>query len=177
MKKIIAVIGLAVLSACSTQPKISEVSLSDRKLNIEEYFSGDLKAYGQFQDLFGNVSRRFVVDLTGEYENKKLTLTENFLYDDGYKEQRIWELTKINENEWSGKAEGVIGDAKGKEIGDQFYWNYKIDLPLPDNETMLVTFDDYMWLQKDGKLLNKAYMKKWGVTVGEVTIFFEKENK
>ena len=45
---------------------------------------------------------------------------------------------------------------------------------MPDGDSMRVDFDDWMWLQEDGRLLNIAYMQRFGVTLGEVTIFFEK---
>jgi len=54
-----------------------------------------------------------------------------------------------------------------------FYWNYTIDLPIPDGQ-MRVSFDDYMWLLSDDRMLNKAYISKFGVPLGEVTIIFEK---
>jgi hypothetical protein len=55
-----------------------------------------------------------------------------------------------------------------------FYWNYPIALPIPDGE-IRVPFDDYMWLLSDERMLNKAYMSKLGVPLGEVTIMFEKQ--
>ena len=55
-----------------------------------------------------------------------------------------------------------------------FYWNYTINLPVPDGE-IRVRFDDYMWLLSDDRMLNKAYMSKYGVPIGEVTITFEKQ--
>jgi hypothetical protein len=54
-----------------------------------------------------------------------------------------------------------------------FYWAYTIDLPLPSGE-MRVSFKDYMWMLSETRVLNKAYMSKWGIPVGEVTIMFEK---
>jgi len=111
--------------------------------------------------------------MTGEWDGSNLKLTEDFEYSDGTTEQRIWYLKKVGEQGWSGTADGVIGEAKGVENGDTFYWNYTIDLPVPDG-TMRVTFDDYMWLISKDRMLNKAYMSKFGVPLGEVTIMFEK---
>jgi len=37
-----------------------------------------------------------------------------------------------------------------------------------------VTFDDYMWLISEERMLNKAYMSKFGMPLGEVIIMFEK---
>ncbi len=39
---------------------------------------------------------------------------------------------------------------------------------------MRVTFDDWMWLQSEDRLFNRAYMKRYGVDVGDVSISFEK---
>jgi hypothetical protein len=66
--------------------------LSDRQLNLEEFFEGDLVAYGQFQDILGNVSRRFVVDIEGTWDGETLRLVEDFVYEDGSTERRVWTL-------------------------------------------------------------------------------------
>ncbi len=58
-------------------------------------------------------------------------------------------------------------------MGILFIGTILSDLPVPDG-TMRVTFDDYMWLISEDRMLNKAYMSKFGVPLGEVTIMFEK---
>ncbi|AFO89955.1 DUF3833 domain-containing protein [Phaeobacter inhibens] len=165
--------AVAALASCG-RPSLTDEKLSDKTFNLEEYFEGKTVAYGQFADRFGTVRRRFKVDITGEWDGRVLTLAEDFRYADGSTEQRIWSLTKTGENTWEGSADGVQGIAKGEERGDTFNWGYTIDLPVPGGDTMRVTFDDWMWLLEDGRLLNKAYMSRYGVTLGEVTIFFEK---
>lgn len=162
-----------LLSGCG-RPDLADAKLSDRQLNLEEYFDGQVVAYGQFQDRFGTVSRRFVVDIEGTWDGQTLILTEDFDYDDGTTEQRVWTLTKTGADTWQGTADGVLGVAKGEERGDTFNWAYTIDLPIDQNQTLRVSFDDWMWLMRDGRLLNKAYMSRFGVFLGEVTIFFEK---
>jgi hypothetical protein len=54
-----------------------------------------------------------------------------------------------------------------------FYWTYTIDLPLPDGD-MRVSFDDYMWMLSDDRVLNVSYVSKYGVPLGQVTIMFER---
>ncbi|WP_293573058.1 DUF3833 domain-containing protein [Phaeobacter sp.] len=167
--------GIAVLASCG-RPSLSDDKLSGKALNLEEYFDGRTVAYGQFEDRFGTVRRRFVVDIVGEWDGRELVLTEDFRYADGTTEQRIWTLTKTGEDTWEGTADGVQGIARGEERGDTFNWAYTIDLPVPGGYTMRVSFDDWMWLMEDGRLLNKAYMSRFGVTLGEVIIFFEKKD-
>jgi hypothetical protein len=183
MRFVIAALLALGLAGCSGRPSLDGEKLSDRQLNLEEFFEGKSVAHGQFQDRFGNVSRRFTVDITGTWDGQLLKLVEDFTYEDGSLEQRVWSLTKTGADTWVGTAPGVIGDAKGTENGDTFNWQYTIDLPLPDAtapagtppETLRVTFDDWMWLLTEDRLLNRAYMKKFGVTIGEVIITFEKQ--
>ena len=173
---------LLVIAGCVGRPSPENPSLSDRQLNLEEFFDGKTVAYGQFQDRFGNVSRRFTVDITGTWDGRVLKLVENFVYEDQSTEQRVWTLQKTGPDSWVGTAPGVIGTATGTERGDTFNWKYTIDLPIPDAnalagappETLRVTFDDWMWLLSEDRLLNRAYMQKFGVTIGEVIISFEK---
>lgn len=170
----LALAAVVFLASCSGKPSLDDDKLSDREFRLEQFFVGKTKAHGQFQDILGNVSRRFEVDITGTFDGNLLTLVEDFSYADGSKEQRIWKLTKTGPNTWSGTADGVIGDALGETRGDTFNWGYKIDLPVPDG-TMRVVFDDWMWQLSDTRVLNRAYMSKFGIPLGEVVIYFEKE--
>lgn len=146
------------------------------ELVLEEYFSGQTRAWGMFQDRFGNVRRQFTVDIAGEWDEatQTLVLTEDFLYDDGETEQRVWTLTKTGPNSYEGSAPGVIGTASGRTAGNAFYWTYVFDLPV-GGRTWRVKFDDWMFLQEGGALLNKATVSKFGFEIGTALIFFMRE--
>ncbi|GFE48665.1 lipoprotein [Roseobacter cerasinus] len=163
-----------LLAGCVGKPSLEDEPLSPLELNLEEFFDGRVVAFGQFQDVFGAVRRRFDVDIYGTWDGEKLRLVEDFVYEDGSPEQRIWTLQKTGAETWRGTAPGVIGEATGEERGDTFNWTYEIDLPVPDG-TLRVTFDDWMWLLSEDRILNRAYMKRFGVDIGEVIITFEKQ--
>ena len=167
------VLALLILGACTGRPDLSDPALSEMDLNLEEFFAGRTVARGQFQDVFGTVRRRFEVEIEGMWDGERLRLVEDFLYEDGTTEQRVWTLEKTGPETWRGTAPGVIGVAEGEERGDTFNWRYVIDLPTGDG-TFRVRFDDWMWLMADDRILNKAYMSRAGVPVGEVVIWFEK---
>jgi hypothetical protein len=171
----ILILGFTLfLAACGGRPALDDPPLGEAQLNLEEFFAGDLVAYGQFQDVLGTVRRRFVVEIDGTWDGETLRLLEDFTYEDGSTEQRIWTLTKTGPDTWQGTAPGVIGIATGEERGDTFNWQYTIDLPIGDGETLRVSFDDWMWLLSEDRLLNRAYMFRYGVRIGEVIISFEK---
>lgn len=161
------------LSACVGKPSLEDRALSDRELDLEVFFDGPVVAYGQFQDVFGTVRRRFDVEVASQWDGETLRLVEDFIYEDGSTEQRIWTLRKTGDETWEGSAPGVIGIATGEERGDAFNWRYTIDLPVGE-DTLRATFDDWMWLLADDRILNRAYMSRGGVMIGEVIIWFEK---
>lgn len=176
--RLIIVAAFVLLAACTGKPSFDDPSLSDRKLNLEEFFDGDVVAYGQFQDVLGTVRRSFAVDVSGEWDGETLRLQEDFVYEDGSTEQRVWTLQKTGPDSWQGTADGVIGVATGQEQDNRFNWQYEIDLPIPaadgTSETMRVTFDDWMWLLSEDRLFNRAYVKRYGIDIGDVSISFEK---
>lgn len=173
MQWIWGLVVVAMLAGCAGRPTLDDAALSDRQLRLEEFFAGQTRASGQFQDVFGTVQRRFDVAIKGTWDGQTLQLVEDFVYEDGSTEQRIWTLKKTGDRTWEGAAPGVLGTATGEERGDAFNWQYRIDLPVPDG-TLRVRFDDWMWLMSDETLLNRAYMFKAGVPIGEVIIWFEK---
>ena len=179
MRNILLGLVLVVLAACTGKPNADDSLLSERKLDLEAFFVGKSLARGQFQDVFGTVRRRFDVTITGEFDGQTLRLVEDFIYEDGATEQRVWTLEKTGEDSWQGTAAGVEGVATGIERGDTFNWRYTIDLPVPSAdgtvETVKVTFDDWMWLLSEDRLLNRAYVKRFGVDIGDVIIIFEKQ--
>jgi hypothetical protein len=174
MRILAGLAAILFLAGCAATPDLDAPKLSDRALNLEEFFDGDLVAHGQFIDVFGNVSRRFEVDIEGSWDGRTLTLTEDFVYEDGSTERRVWSLRKTGPDSWQGSAPGVVGTATGRESGDTFNWRYTIDLPIAGGETVRVSFDDWMWLLTEDRLLNLAYMYRYGVRAGTVTIMFER---
>jgi len=182
MRPILALLALAGLAACSGAPALDDPRLSTRDLNLEDFFAGRSVAHGQFQDRFGTVRRRFVVEIEGRWDGETLTLTEDFVYEDGATERRVWRLRKTGpvtaDQAWEGTAAGVQGVARGQERGDTFNWRYTIDLPIPAADgsvaTLRASFDDWMWQLTDDRLLNRAYMSRAGIALGDVILMFER---
>lgn len=143
------------------------------RLLIEDYLAGNTRAWGLFEDRFGNLRREFVVDIQGTWDGETLTLVEDFVYSDGETQQRIWTIKKLDENRYSGTAADVVGEAQGISYGNALNWRYTLALPIGES-VWNVRFDDWMFLQPDNVLVNRARVTKFGFEIGEVTIFFRK---
>ena len=161
-----------ILTGCSNMD-VTDFRNGEPRLVLEEYFEGRTLAAGLFQDRFGTVRRQFTVEIDGSWDGETLTLVEDFDYSDGETERRVWTLKKLDGHKYEGTAEGVVGIANGAAYGNAFNWVYTFDLKVGDG-TWRVDFDDWMFLQPGGVLINKATVSKWGVTIGEVTLSFHK---
>ena len=81
----------------------------------------------------------------------------------------------LGNNKYSGTASDVVGEAYGTSSGNALNWKYKLNLKVKDS-TILVDFDDWMFLQDKNILMNRAEIKKWGINIGVVSITFLKIN-
>ena len=83
MRNIIAALSLALLlTGCNTM-KLEDFSDTKPEFVLEAYFAGETRAWGIFEDRFGNLRRQFVVDITGTWNGQELVLDERFAYSDG----------------------------------------------------------------------------------------------
>ena len=166
------IFALIVLSGC-TSMKPSDFSKAEPLLRIEDYFVGQTRAWGIFEDRFGNLRRQFVVDIQGSWDGEALVLDERFRYSDGETDRRVWTIKKIDEHRYEGRAADVIGTAIGESYGNALNWRYDMDLKIGEG-TLRVHFNDWMFLQSSGVLVNRARVSKFGIAIGEVTLFFQK---
>jgi Protein of unknown function (DUF3833) len=170
------VAALAVVLAGCGGMKLEDFADGTPHLLLEEYFVGRTTAWGLFEDRFGRVRREFRVEITGRYDEGVLTLVEDFVYSDGEQEQRVWRITPQGDGRYEGRADDVVGTATGAARGNAVHWQYDLELPIGDR-VWQVHFDDWMLLQDDAVMINRATVSKFGLTLGEVTLFFQKVDR
>ena len=166
---------LAGLSACARK---DVATLADRRpsLDLAAFFAGDSVAYGIFEDRFGNLRRQFRVNMTGTVEGDTLTLVEDFLYDDGERADRTWVIRRTGVEadgsvRYEGSAADVSGTASGRIAGNALNWEYDVVLEMSGSEVK-VHFDDWIYRQDEDVAINRAFISKFGVEIGSVTIVF-----
>ena len=165
-------LSITFLTGCSNM-KPEDFAGKEPRFLIEDYFEGRTKAWGIFQDRFGTLRRQFQVEIEGTWDGERLTLVEDFVYDDGERERRIWRIRKTGEHAYEGEADGVIGQARGRAYGNALNWRYDFDLQVGDS-SWRVAFDDWLFLMEDGMVINRAQVTKLGIQIGEVTLVFRK---
>ena len=169
---------ILLFTGCS-QTDMKEFQNNTPKLALFEFFAGETIGYGVFEDRFGNLKRQFRVNINGKIDNQILTLDEEFLYDDGEQAKRIWKIEKkIDNNQkiiYEGQADDVEGKASGSISGNALNWSYDIYLNIKGSD-IKVHFNDWIYKQSEDLAINRAYVSKFGINIGSVTLVFLRGN-
>ena len=176
LKYFLLIIFSVLITSCSSNQGMKPEDFKNQKprLIIEEYLSGNVKAWGILQNRSGKVTRQFSADLNGSWDGKKLILDEKFIWNDGEIQNRQWTINKIDEHNYEGTAGDVVGTAKGYSYGPAFKFEYVLLVPVKGKE-MKITFDDWIFKQDDRVAINRATMTKFGFKVAELTVVFVKD--
>ena len=169
---------ILLFTGCS-QTDMKEFQNNTPKLDLFNFFEGKTIAYGIFEDRFGNLKRQFRVNIDGKINNQTLTLDEDFLYDDGEQAKRIWKIEKKIDNTqkvtYEGKADDIEGKASGSISGNALNWSYDIYLNIKGSD-IKVHFNDWIYKQSEDLAINRAYVSKFGINIGSVTLVFLRGN-
>ncbi len=165
--------GFVMFTGCKNH-SLEHYSETSPKMDIQKYFTGPIKAWGIVQDWKGRVSSQFDIEMVGTWEGDVGTLTEHFKFYDGKTQDRVWTIRKIADGKYEGTAHDILDKASGATNGNAARWTYVMDLPVGDS-VYRIKFDDWMFLMNDGVLINRSYLRKFGLTVSELTIFMQKQ--
>jgi hypothetical protein len=170
-KYLILLMIISFVLSCSSS--LDEYENTDPKFNLPSYFKGEVTAWGIVQDYSKKLTRRFCVDIIGTWQGSEGQLHETFYYNDGEQQIRIWDLKIAEDGTVTGGAADVIGKASGGSKGAAFNWQYTLRVPIDNTEYDLFV-DDWMFMMDSNRMMNRSYMKKLGITVAEISIFFDK---
>ena len=72
---------------------------------------------------------------------------------------------------YEGTASDVAGPASGRISGNALNWEYDVVLNISGREVE-VHFDDWIYRQDEDVAINRAFVSKFGVEIGSVTLVF-----
>ncbi|MDG1771839.1 MAG: DUF3833 domain-containing protein [Oceanicoccus sp.] len=161
-----------LLASCNSVDVI-DYKNNQPKLVAESFFDGQLRAAGVLKDRSGKVIRYFTADIKAYWKEGVGTLEEDFVFDDGEKQRRVWTLTPNGDNRYIGTAGDVIGESDIQVAGNSMFLGYVLRIPYGDG-TIDITIDDRMYLVSENVLMNESSMSKFGVNVGQLLLVIQK---
>ena len=168
LERILVIPAALSLAACST---VSVDDYADKRPTLvpETFFNGSLTAHGVVKDRSGQVIRSFNADIRAYWRDGVGTLEEDFVFDDGEKDRRVWTLTPAGGNSYVGTAGDVVGEGRAQLAGNSLFLDYVLRIPYNEGTTDL-RIDDRMYLIAPDVLINESRMIKFGLEVGQILL-------
>lgn len=173
LRIILLAVVLGTLLGCAPV-RVTDYRDAKPVLDIEQFFSGQLTAHGIVKDGSGRVIRRFNADIAAQWQDGVGTLTEDFVFDDGEVQRRVWTLTPGGDGRYTGTAGDVVGDAHLQQSGNSLFLDYVLRLPYRGSEVD-VRVDDRMYLVSPDILINESRLTKFGWEVGNLLLVIERQ--
>jgi len=172
LKTFLIVVAAIAVTGCSGL-SVQDYAQNQPNLIMHEFFKGDLKAHGVVKDFRGKVIRRFNVEIIAYWTDGVGTLEEDFIFDNGDLERRVWTLEPSDNGGYNGSAGDVVGTGDVTIAGNSAFLDYVLRIPYNDG-TLDVRVDDRMYLVSPTVLINESRMSKFGFKVGEILLVIEK---
>lgn len=166
--------GFLFLSACS-QIQVTDYAGMEPRLDVETFFNGPLTAHGVVKNRGGKVIRTFNATIEASWQNGVGTLDEDFVFNDGEEQKRIWTLTPQPDGSYLGTAGDVSGEGVLQQAGNSVFLDYVLQVPYRGN-TIEVRVDDRMYLLTPDILINESKLKKFGFQVGELLLVIMRDS-
>jgi hypothetical protein len=163
------VLGGLALTSCASVPPAPKAPAAP--LGLVDAFSGRATGVGEFKVWLTGDERRFTALLngtvTGQTGARRLTVVEDFIYDDGDKNRLTWVFDEVGAGRWTGKREDTVGVAEVTEKDGVIRLTYVADFVSPTGTTRL-GFSDVIYDAGGGLIINDAIVTRWGLPVAKV---------
>lgn len=155
----------AALAGCARLPPSPPGPLEP--ITLEAAFGGRSVGAGVFRVPLTGLERRFTARLDGRLEGDRLTVVEDFVYDDGEEARLTWVFDRAGPGRWTGRRDDTVGPAEVVETGSEIRLSYVVDFRSGASVTRL-GFEDVIYFAPDGRVINEAIVSRWGIPVGTV---------
>jgi len=169
--------ALAVLCLLSTgchTLKPESFAGSTPRFEPDKFFAGPTRSWGVMESRSGKPKSRFRTEMMGVRDGQDLVITQDFTFEDGRQQQRVWRLRRIDDHRYEATANDVVGVSVGQAYGNTFHWKYTVAL-RPRNRLANVHFELWMYLAADGEtMINRVVIRKLGIILAETTEHFHR---
>lgn len=172
-KKVLLAIVLAFSAGCGSKG-VDQYADWEPKLDLFDYFKGRTAGSGVFFSRGGSVKTAFQLTLDGELKSEnELILSEKLAYRNGETVTREFHITRTGPQTYVVECADFLEPGTITTSGNAANWKYRLRQDIGERVVTL-KFDDWMYLQPDGTILNRAYAFWLGFGVGEVFMSVKK---
>jgi len=149
---------------------------SSKSFDLRQFLSGDLEVFGVACDYSKSIREVFYISVNVVWNGNEGHLQEQMNYESGKEEKRIWDYKFQDNQNYTATGTNVVGAATGKQEGNGATLNYSFITPY-GFITMHLSMDDKWFLIDQNTAVNRIFMKKFGMKVGEVMMLVKKKGE
>lgn len=167
MDRRLFLLGGLSLTGCATIP--ASPTLPTVPVTLDQAFIGRKRGTGLFRVTLTGAERRFTAKLDGHLSRngQRLTVVEDFTYDDGEENTLTWVFDRADPGRWTGRRDDTVGTATAVEENGEVRLSYTADFAANGKVTRL-GFEDVIYLRTEGTIINDAIVTRAGLPVGTV---------
>ncbi len=159
---------ISLISGCQAV-KVDQYTGREPLMDPKDFFQGKLRAHGVIKDYQGFVARSFNAEVTACWQDNIGVLDEQFVFDDGELQSRVWRLMLEADGSYVATAGDVKGAGQAVTAGNAMFLDYVLTIPFNEG-TIDVSVDDKMYRVHDNILINESVLRKFGLPVGSILL-------
>lgn len=146
------------------------------KLDIKNFFNGDVEVFAVTQDRDGKIIGSFTSKMNGKWEDTKGVLQQNIVRYDGKKDSRTWLITLDSDGSFDAVAHDMVTAIQGKQLGNAMQMIYTLSVPH-EGKKEKVDFEENFYLVDERSAIGITSMRRGGIYVGKSIISYRKISK
>lgn len=160
------------LSGCQSQ-NLDDYALQTPLFDPQRFFDGHLSGWGIYTDRSGVVRQRFKIEMEAAWQGDLGKIQQIFRYSNGKVTERIVTLNKLDESRYRIVASDAQSQGEGRVAGNSAHWNYQ--LPFDGGAGLeLREVEQWSYAIDANTLVQKITLKKYGLPMGELTMFVQR---
>lgn len=172
-RTLVLVLASLLLAGCMTTPS-AEIPPTVGALALDAFFQGQSQGEGRIEGDAVGGNRTFVVDTTGTWDGRTLTLRESIRFADGGHEQRTWRFTKQRNGRYKATREGLVGIADAWQDGKTVRLSYAAEVLDTTGRRRVLTFEEVLVPQSENVVVAKTVASRRGLRVGTIETIYRR---
>lgn len=146
-------------------------------LDLATFFTGHLRASGQFNYFNSGTARGVKVDIRGGPSGGVFKITMNTTFSDGQREVKVWTFRKTGDGRYLGRRADLIGTAAVVVQDHSVSLNYVAKVKNRTGKTYNVAFAETYQFTSQGKGTSTVRASVLSIPVGEGHLIIRKLSK
>lgn len=146
------------------------------KLDVKNFFNGDIEAFAIVQDNTGKITGSFTAKINGKWDDNKGVWQQNFVYENGKKDSRTWLVTLDSNGDFSAVGHDVVTPGKGKQLGNAMQMLYSLSV-MQNGQKQVVDYEDNFYLVDERSAIAISSIRTDHIPSGKAIISFKKISK